>query len=57
MTQEEIVKLANELSDKEADNIINGFNEKEERLFNCFLEYDNSNKIAIFKVIAEKYKK
>lgn len=55
MTNEEIYKLASEITEKEFNNVLFNFNEKELELFNILVKLGDSKEVALFSVISEKY--
>jgi len=55
MTTEEIYTLANEITEKEFNNVLNGFNTKENTLFETLIKLGDRKELALFTVISEKY--
>ena len=55
MTTKEIYTLANETTEAQLNNLINGFDTKEESLFNSLVKMGDSKELALWTVIAEKY--
>jgi hypothetical protein len=55
MTNEEIYKLASEITEKEFNNVLFNFNEKELELFNILVKLGDTKEVAFFSVISEKY--
>lgn len=55
MTTQEIYTLANETTEAQLNNLVNGFNTKEESLFNSLVKMGDSKELALWTVIAEKY--
>jgi len=57
MTTQEIYTLANETTEAQLNNLVNGFNTKEESLFNSLVKMGDSKELALWTVIAERYNK
>ena len=57
MTTQEIYKLANEITETEFNNVLNGFNIEETELFNTLVKLGDRKEVALFTVIAQKYNK
>lgn len=55
MKTEEIYKLASEITEKEFNNVLFNFNEKELELFNCLVQLGDTKEVALFTIISEKY--
>lgn len=57
MTTKEIYTLASETTPSQLNNLLNGFNTKEESLFNSLVIMGDSKELALWTVIAERYNK
>lgn len=55
MTTQEIYTLANETTEAQLNNLVNGFDTKEESLFNSLVELGDRKEVALWTVISEKY--
>jgi hypothetical protein len=55
MTTKEIYTLANETTTAQLNNLIDGFNQKEEKLFNTLVRLGDKKELALWTVIAERY--
>lgn len=59
MTQEEIYKLANELTEQQVDNIVFGWEKdndtKQIKLYNSLIKLGDSKQLACATVIADRY--
>jgi hypothetical protein len=55
MTTQEIYTLANETTEAQLNNLVNGFNTKEESVFNSLVKMGDSKELALWTVIVEKY--
>ena len=57
MTIQEIYTLANETTTTQLNNLLNGFDNKEESLFNSLVKLGDSKELALWTVIADRYNK
>lgn len=57
MTSQEIYTLANETTEAQLNNLVNGFDVKEESLFNSLVRMGDNKELALWTVIAERYNK
>jgi len=57
MTTQEIYTLANETTENQLNNLLNGFNTKQENSFNTLVRLGDRKEVALFTVISEKYNK
>ena len=55
MTTQEIYTLANETTEARLNNLVNGFDTKEESLFNSLVKLGDKKEVALWTVISEKY--
>ena len=55
MTSQEIYTLANETTEAQLNNLVNGFDTKEESLFNTLVKLGDSKEVALWTVVAERY--
>ena len=55
MTTEEIYKLAEEITEKEFNNVFNMFSKKEVEEFNSLVRLGDKKEVALFTVISQKY--
>ena len=55
MTTQEIYTIANETTEAQLNNLVNGFDTKEESLFNSLVKLGDKKEVALWTVIAEKY--
>ena len=55
MTTQEIYTLANTTTESQLNNLVNGFDTKEESLFNSLVKMGDSKNLALWTVIAERY--
>jgi hypothetical protein len=55
MTTQEIYTLANGTTEAQLNNLVNGFNTKEESSFNSLVKLGDSKELALWTVIAERY--
>lgn len=55
MTTQEIYKFANEITEKELNNILNGFSSEETKLYESLVKLGDKKEVALFTVIAKKY--
>jgi len=55
MTTEEIYKFAEEITEKEFNNVFNRFSEKEVALFDSLVKLGDKKEVALFTVISQKY--
>jgi hypothetical protein len=55
MKTQEIYTLANETTEAQLNNLVNGFDAKEESLFNSLVKMGDSKELALWTVIAERY--
>jgi len=55
MTTEEIYKFAEEITEKEFNNVFNRFSEKEVALFESLVRLGDKKEVALFTVISQKY--
>jgi len=56
MTTQEIYKFAEEITEQEIENVLNGFDSKEILNFNQLVKLGDSKGVALFTIIAKKYK-
>jgi hypothetical protein len=56
ITTEEIYKFASETTSKEFFNLFNLFTKKEEKEFYCIVDLGDSKEVALWTVIADRYK-
>lgn len=57
MTTQEIYTLANEITESQFNNLLNGFNKEEERLFNSLVRLGDRKEVALWTVISGRYNK
>lgn len=57
MTTQEIYTLANEITEAQFNNVLNGFNTEETKSFETLVKLGDRKEVALFTVIAEKYSK
>jgi len=57
MTTQEIYTLANEITEAQFNNVLNGFSSEEEETFNQLVKLGDRKEVALFTVISEKYNK
>jgi len=57
MTTQEIYTLANEITEAQFNNVLNGFSKEETSLFNSLVKLGDKREVALFTVISEKYGK
>ncbi len=57
MTTQEIYTLANETTEKQLNNLLNGFNKEEENAFKALVKLGDSKELALWTVISERYNK
>lgn len=57
MTTQEIYTLANEITETQFNNVLNGFNAEESKSFETLVRLGDRKEIALFTVISEKYSK
>lgn len=55
MTTQEIYTLANETTEAQLNNLLNGFNDKELKEFNTLLKLGDSKELALWTIIAGRY--
>ena len=55
MTTQEIYTLANETTENQLNNLLNGFNTKEENSFNTLVRLGDRKEVVLWTVIAERY--
>jgi len=55
MTTQEIYKFANEITEKELNNTLNGFSSEEIKLYEDLVKLGDKKQVALFTVIAKKY--
>ena len=55
MSIEEIYKFAEEITEKEFNNVFNRFSEKEVALFESLVKLGDKKEVALFTVISQKY--
>ena len=55
MTTQEIYTLANETTENQLNNLLNGFNTKEENSFNTLVRLGDRKEVALWTVISERY--
>ena len=55
MKTQEIYTLANETTENQLNNLLNGFNTKEENSFNTLVRLGDRKEVALWTVIAERY--
>jgi hypothetical protein len=55
MTTQEIYTLANETTEAQLNNLVNGFNTKEEKEFNTLLRLGDTKGLALWTIIATRY--
>ena len=55
METQEIYTLANETTENQLNNLLNGFNTKEENSFNTLVRLGDRKEVALWTVIAERY--
>jgi hypothetical protein len=55
MTTQEIYKLANETTTAQLNNLVNSFNQEEEKSFNQLVRLGDKKELALWTVIAERY--
>ena len=56
MTTQEIYTLANETTESQLNNLLNGFNKEEENLFNTLVRLGDRKEVALWTIISERYK-
>jgi hypothetical protein len=57
MTTQEIYTLANETTTAQLNNLVNSFNQEEEKSFNQLVRLGDKKELALWTVIAERYNK
>jgi hypothetical protein len=57
MTTQEIYTLANEITEAQFNNVLNGFNQEETKSFETLVRLGDRKEVALFTVISEKYSK
>ena len=57
MTTKEIYTLANEITEAQFNNVLNGFNAEETKSFETLVRLGDRKEVALFTVISEKYSK
>lgn len=57
MTTQEIYTLANEITEYQFNNVLNGFNTEETKSFETLVRLGDRKEVALFTVISEKYSK
>lgn len=55
MTTQEIYTLANETTEAQLNNLVNGFNDKELKEFNTLLKLGDTKELALWTIIAGRY--
>lgn len=55
MTTQEIYTIANETTEEQFNNLLNGFNSLEERAFSCLVRLGDKKEVALWTVIASRY--
>lgn len=55
MTPREIYQFANEITQEEFNNTLNGFNSEEVELYEDLVRLGDKKEVALFTVIAKKY--
>lgn len=55
MTTQEIYTLANETTENQFNNLLNGFNSEETKSFNQLVRLGDKKEVALWTVIAERY--
>jgi len=55
MTTQEIYTLANEITEAQFDNLLNGFNQEETKSFETLVRLGDRKQVALWTVIAERY--
>lgn len=55
MTTQEIYTLANEITEAQFNNLLNGFNSEETKSFNQLVRLGDKKEVALWTVIAERY--
>jgi hypothetical protein len=55
MTTQDIYTLANETTENQFNNLLNGFNKEEEKEFNILVKLGDKKEVALWTVISERY--
>jgi hypothetical protein len=55
MTTQDIYTLANETTENQFNNLLNGFNKEEEKEFNILLKLGDKKEVALWTMIAKRY--
>lgn len=55
MKTQEIYTLANEVTENQFNNLLNGFNSEETKSFNQLVRLGDKKEVALWTVIAERY--
>ena len=55
MTTQEIYTLASKTTETQLNNLVNGFNTKEEKEFNQLVKLGDTKELALWTIIAGKY--
>lgn len=55
MTTQEIYTLANEITESQFNNVLNGFNTEETKSFETLVRLGDKKEVALWTVISERY--
>jgi hypothetical protein len=55
MTTQDIYTLANETTENQFNNLLNGFNKEEEKEFNILVKLGDKKEVALWTMIAKRY--
>ena len=55
MTSQDIYTLANETTENQFNNLLNGFNKEEEKEFNILVKLGDKKEVALWTIIAKRY--
>lgn len=57
MTTQEIYTLANETTETQFNNLVNGFSKEENELFNSLVKLGDKKEVALWTVISDRYER